>query len=444
MLLKEEEIDGKINIDEADLRRRYDEKYAPLQLTRLLFFTEEKQAKAVYEELRAGKSTVAEFKDRRPDQGGPVHYQETWLRPHTTPVDWQKPLANLKTGDYTDPLAWKNGFAILSLEERKDGSMEDLETTKKQIHKELRGEQETRLTVELVKQLRKKYAVEVDQDLVAAVDVDNLSEELADKPVLKTAKGPITAKDFVETIRKEHKFRKDYGFKKEEMDEIKQRVLNGIINQTVISWEAQDRHYEEKPPFQSVYNFYRQHRLIKELEERLFSGGTLTVDESEIAAYHQAHQEEFITPEIVTLAVLTDEGNKAEKVWIEVTLGNDFFALADKYYGHPPRTEQTPVDHLDPLLKEVVAKLAKNEVSPPFQHNGSLTMVKLLDRKAENPIPLAHLSKMIAEKLRKEKSAKLRTEFLMQLKSKSSISVDEDAWQAVKKELGDKDENNNQ
>ncbi|MDH4322373.1 MAG: peptidylprolyl isomerase [Desulfobulbaceae bacterium] len=439
MLLKYEEIDSKIVVDEQAIRQEYESSYTPRQMVQIFFFAEETPAKAAYDNLQNGTSAPAALKELAPADGGPTHYQEKEMRPINTPADWHDALAACKPDETAPPAPWGNGWVIL----RKNGPPaagddKDYDARKRQIGDALADKQNARLSAELMDRLNQKYNVQVDRELFASLPVDDtpLADDLAGKAIITTNLRTISVAEFMEKLKKEKTFRKDYGFQKEEADALKQRLLNGILSQTLTSWEAQDRHYENKPPLQPVYEFYCQHRLIKELENLLFAPQA-TTNTQEITEYYQAHLDEFSLPAAVTIATVSGDEATAKKFWTGVITGEDFMALAKKYYGNEPRQQQIPINHLAPELSQAILPLAIGEVSPPFLQKDNTVLVKLFGREKGGPLPLSQVGDNLGKDIIDKKFARLRAEYLDKLKAKSTISVDNTAWQALKKELGE-------
>jgi hypothetical protein len=186
---------------------------------------------------------------------------------------------------------------------------------------------------------------------------------------------------------------------------LKRNVLDRIISQTLTTWESLDRHYEKSPPFKETYEFYCGHRLIKELERRLFSPKTEFSDE-EVTEYYNRHPEKFTGLEIVTIVTLEADKKLADKIWAEIKQGENFSSVVRK----------------------------KGEVSPPFDVEGHSSMVKLMDRKVSSTKPLSEVREEIVELLREEEPARLRKNYVEQLLVRSDIEINEKAWKKLKKE----------
>ncbi len=442
MLLKQEEVDSKISIKDDDLRTLYDTDYAPLSHLEVFYFTQKETAEAAQKKLRSKTLSFSDLQTLKPDAGGPTHYYDSKkVRPNKMPDEWRQPIAALKAGEYTDVRPMGPGFAIVRLLERQDGDAADFAALKKVLFQTLQRREENNLTAELEKKLFKKYKVKINDAFVKKLDVDNLPTDQADTAVMTTTKGVMTARQFIDQINHQRQFMHSYSPQKK-IEVSKEAVLNAIVSQSLTSWAALDRHYEEKPPFKEVYQFYRHHRLIKELEKRLFIPNAKP-SEADIKTYYQKNLQEFSHPETVTIALVNNAGDKAKKFWMEITLGKDFFDLGTKYFGSRPPTQTFPINHLDKAIKAAIANLAPGEVSRPFAYQGHDALVKLLKHDPESPRPLTEVSEKISDTLFQKKMSTLRSKYLEQIKAKSSITVDDKVWQSVTKELGESDEKHN-
>ena len=436
MLLKNEAVDSKIRIRDKDLWARYKEQYSPQWHVRILHFDQEIQARQICEDLGSGRLVLSDMAEQAMIDKGIVNQEDKWLRPRNCPGPWRDALAGLGTGQVTQPLEMGKGFVCLCLQDKKGPEKADFDSLKSKIRLEVQKLRQSELTSELVRRLRKKYEVTVDEELFTELDVNNTPEEFMDKILITTNRVNVPVRVFLDQLHKEQSLRGYRHFQtKEAADYLKKMVLDRIIAQTLTSWESLDRHYEERAPFKWVYRFYCQHRLIKELERRLFVPEAEVKDE-EVAAYYEQHPDEFAGPEVVSIVVLEDDKRLADKIWAEVKRGADFFSVVRKYYAREIPVRRVPVDHLDPVMKEVVNKLTKGEVSAPFEVKGHSSMVKLVDRTVASRSPLSEVQEQIAQRLRQEKSDRLRRNFIRQLQARSDITINEKAWRDLRKEYG--------
>ena len=436
MLLKNEAVDSKIRIRDKDLWARYKEQYSPQWHVRIMYFEEEAQARKTCEDLGSGRLVLSDMAEQAMIDKGIVRNEAKWLRPRNCPGPWRDALAGFSTGQVTQPLEEGNGFVCLFLQDKKGPEKADFDSLKSKIRTKVQKLRQSELTSDLVRRLRKKYEVTVDEDLFTELDVNNTPEEIMDKILITTNRVNVPVRLFLDQLHKEQSLRGYHHFQtKEAADYLKQMVLDRIISQTLTSWESLDRHYEERAPFKWVYRFYCQHRLIKELERRLFVPEAEVKDE-EVAAYYEQHPDEFAGPEVVNIVVLEDDKRLADKIWAEVKRGADFFSVVRKYYAREIPVQRVPVDHLDPVMKEMVNKLTKGEVSAPFEVKGHSSMVKLVDRTVTSRSPLSEVQEQIAQRLWQEKSDRLRRNFMGQLQVRSGITINEKAWGDLRKEYG--------
>ena len=89
------------------------------------------------------------------------------------------------------------------------------------------------------------------------------------------------------------------------------------------------------------------------------------------------------------------------------------------------------------IVKAEIDKLVIGEVSEPFVIKGHHTIIKLIKRFPKTPMPLDHVSDQIAKMIEKDEFSRLRNEYLATLKERSTITVNNRAWEKIKKELSD-------
>lgn len=438
MILKYEEVDSKTNITDKDLRKRYKEFYTPGIVVRTFVFDEKKKASDVSDDLKSHTRTVEDIIKLPPEERGPVFTIENRYRPSTIPEKWSERLKGLGPGDVTEPFESGTNHMVLFVVDVTGPDDTDFENLKSKIEKELRKQAQAELTSKLIKKLKKKFHVEVDEELFKAIRPNNMTpEELLDKILVKTDKAEVSVSYFLKQAQKNiaGRGRRAMDMNEEEKKMLMRETLNTMISQSVTTWESIDRNFEKKKPFKLVYDFYTQHRLIKELEKRFFT--VTDVSEKEIALYYKEHLDEFTMPATVKYVELVDEERLIKKMWIEITTGEDISETAQKYYSRKPPVRNVPVDHLDPTLKEVLGKLAKGEVSDPFPKGDykKTAIVKLIERKPARPVPLEMTKEKIFPIIKKEKFNKQRSEYLEKLKAGSTIDVNKKAWEKIKKEL---------
>jgi parvulin-like peptidyl-prolyl isomerase len=436
LMLKNEEIDAKLELTPDQIRAHYDKEYCPQSQVEILYFHDLQIAEQAAAALRSGLHDMWYFKERSNIHGGEVYYQEKQLRPQKGNSEWLETVAAMRVGDVSQPLLWKDGYVVFRLLSRIWFDEADFEVHKDNVKRELRKIHEAKATARLVSDLKEKYNVQIDQELLAALDLYDMNGDKSDAKLITSSKSDITVQQFLEQVRKQKEFINGFGSEKEKQEKLKQRVLNNIMAQTLTTWAALDRHYEEKPPLKEVYEFYTQHRLIKELEKRLFEPEAV-VSYDEVAAYYRQHEEEFTQPAQVRFARMEYNGEMIDRVWAEIVTGIDFNKVAEKYTGKPATEAAQYSDQLVPVFKEVIDKLSPGEAAPPFLYNGQWLLIKLIDLRKSRVEPLAVAAQKISAKLQQEKFDRARLAFLDLLKTKVAITVNDSVWQALYAEMAE-------
>lgn len=434
MMLKNEEVDAKAKPTPEQLWAMYEEQYCPRWRIAVFFFATEEQAQAQAAALQQGEISTEELRELGHGEGGPLFYEAKWLRVPQITEEWFAALKGRQPGHITTPQPKGNYFIILHFMAEKGPDKEDFASVKKTIAAKVKDRLSGERTAALVEKLKKKYQVEVDEEFLAEIDETPLEMERAEKAVITTNAGEISAGAVQAMMAKERQFRKQYKFAAEDPDRLKERVVANMLAQTLISWEAMDRHYEKRPPFAAVYDFYRKHRLTKEIEKRYIKPQA-TVDEAEARAYYDAHQDEFSHPEMVSYILVEAEENLVKRMRREIAEGADFFKVVGKHFPGGLPVQQMPVNHLDPGLSSPLLALSKGEVSMPFTMNNNSAMVRLVNRRAAMPLPFPQVKDEIVKKLGDEKFTAARREFLDLLKERSAITVNKKVWNRLQKEL---------
>lgn len=438
MLLKTEEVDSKVEIPEAEAWAAYKKDFCPRWKIHILFFKDQALADADVVALRDGKVTVAELADQVKKEGGPQFYQSKMVRMPKIDERWREALSGAKPGDVASPIAMHGGYVVLMLDEVIAPDRADFGELREGIETDIRKVKGQELTAALVDRLKGKYGVRVDTEALAAINELPPTAEEGKKVVIATNRRNIDVAQFWAQMEKEKRFREKFKFKGRTLDELKQWILGNIISQTLISWEAMDRHYEEKDPFRQTYQFYRRHRLTREFEKK-FVLPKAQVDDADFERYYAKHAAQFTQPEMVSLAMLEGEAGLIEKIWGEITLGRDFFAVAQENFPGATPVRQVPRSHLDSDLRAVIDSLSKGEISKPFAYNGSMALVKFLGIKDKKVVPLADIREQIAKQVEEEKYGQVKKTLLETLKSRSDISVNEREWQRLRKEIEKED-----
>ena len=438
LMLKYEAVDSQINVTDADIKTRYEDEFLPRWLIQRLEFKEERLAMAAWQEISEGTLTVEDLLGRDPEEGGPIDTIENWVRPKQIDPGWTAVFKKVAVGEVVDPNEHDKGRILYILKEQKGGDEEDLARFSENIQKVLWKEQEDILTKALLDKLREKYQVTIDEERLAALDINAADDTFTDAPVITTNKENVSEKQFMAVIGRLRMSRPSAahaGEDEDKADEYKKETASNIIYQSVTNWEALDRHYEEKEPFKWEYEFNFNHRLVQTLERQLFAP-QVNVSEEEIKQYYEKNMGRYTQPTIVKLYIVDETQIPIDLVWADVAVGKNFEEAVKEHYDQPIQPQEAPSNHLDPEVREVVAKLIDGETSQIFTAQGIRVLVHLVERTPEAPLPLERVKQSIRSKIWEEKLNQIRNTYLDKIKSRSEIEVRQRNWEKIQKELG--------
>ncbi len=435
MLLKQEEIDSRLEKpSEAELRHLYNETYQPTLDLKIISLPSDKEVKSVREarlegqeaEKAAAAAGLPETPLWKSARIRPLSVDGVLQELFTAPRK-KGELLSLESGDGTSLLV-----EIVAIRE---GSDEDFALLKGKLEKKLRRQRNQALNSDLIKRLREKYKPLIHTERLAALH-DDSSPEIREAVIVEIAEVKVTGSRFLQIMAKERKlFQGRSGHSRISEENLKNRVVENIITQTLVGNEALARHYEERPPFKEVYDFYRRNRLNIEWKKAVIAP-QVVISDSQVEDEYKRMANHFRRPEEVDVAwVRTADRELARKVQQELMEGRDFFKVMIPRFGAGIEMKKLPLDSLDPFLQEIVAGLAPGQISSPVEKGEEIVFVKLIRRHQGQPTPLAMVSASLREKLQKKRFSELEKEMLAKLRNHSSVKVKPQVWERVRKNL---------
>lgn len=436
--LKYDAVDSQIKVTDAEVRKRYEEQFVPRYILEGMEFKDEAAAKAAFQELTDGEVPVAELLGRDAEAGGPIKTAEMTFRANAVEKRWKGIYKDLAIGDVLSPEKLGQNKVLWYLKDVKGADDEDFASLRESISADLWEEQEGALTRKLIEDLRVKYEVKVDEERLAAIDLHADRETFTDAPVITTSQQNVSEKEFVAVVDRLTKSRPMVAgdlLDEERTEKLKKDTAYNVIAQSVTNWESLDRHYEEKEPFKWEYDFNYNHRLVTDVQQRLFAAQATVTDE-EIKQQYEQNKKRYSVPARAKLYIVDATLGPIEQVWADVATGESFDAAVKKHLENYPRLQEVPVNHLDPEVKPVVEQLVEGETSQIFDAQGIKVLVHLSKRFPEAPIPFKRVQESIRQELYQRKLAQVEKSYLETLKSSSTIEVKQGQWKAIQKELG--------
>lgn len=440
MALKYEEIDSKVSVTDADLKKYFDENYSELWVLQILAFDSEVKAQKAYEYMLPFKGQVAGRLIFADLYGGSAEekadtYDEATVSVadfHKNKKDaWLAIVRKLGTGEVSIPFFSedRNKYLLLRLVEKRFAGDGIFLEKKKIIGELLYKEKRNQLNADFLEKLKIKYNVKVDDKLFDDLKLDaDYPKEFLDKKLVGVGEIEFTVNDFIYNASKEKNTRRTAPD-----DLIKRIVLDSMISQTLVNKESLARGYEKRPPLQATYEFYKQNRLKAEVEAGLLA--TVVVTDQDLQNYYDTNIASYSVPDKVTFFLLEGDEDVLKKIWVGTLQGGDFTELAKKY-SLDAHSQSQGVDSLSPVVVAELGKLNKGGVSLPFAVSGNYGLLKYLDRMPGQVQPFVQVKNNVLEQVKKEKFEIIKAEYLSKLKSRSQIDINERVWNGLVRELG--------
>lgn len=462
--LKTDEIDSKINITDSMLREEYNTHYSPIWNYHAMVIKDKSIADLLHNALAAGEITVEELLQFIQDLRSSAHGDQSSSEPVRQPSEkldrfqnldeqllevrlnvsrrpksgdevWSDNLQSLEVGSFSKPFAYQDVYVIVQLTGKTEGDEEDFTKIKRSIASKLRKEMQAQLTIDLINRLKEKYNVQVDEQRVRNIDPDSPDKNFSDYPLIRIGDSTITEKQVLDRVERDIQKTRMYGLKKGDTNLVLQKVIHGIISHTLITLESLNRHYEKTSPIKELMEFKQQNKLTLKLDKQI-QGQIGTISEDDIAAYFNAHQEEFTTPDIYKMAIIEDEEADLNKLWVDVVVnGTSVKEAAEKRLGELPVVRLYPANHLDDAVLEKVTSMSAGDVSRAFPFKDGFSIIYLASYTPSKVVGLEEVKKEIRDKISRERYQKLKKEYIEDLRKNASIQINDKAWTQIKAEL---------
>lgn len=172
-----QEIEGKIKVDENDIRGYYDEhkddfKTPEMYRASHILVGTEKEAQDIESELAKGGNfaqlAAAHSIDATSSRGGDVGY----FKLGQIIPDFEKACLRLKVGETSGIIHSQFGYHIVRLTDKKEPSIEPYDKVRPLIEAELEKKNRAELFDNLVLDMKEKYGVKIDDDAYATLSPD--------------------------------------------------------------------------------------------------------------------------------------------------------------------------------------------------------------------------------------------------------------------------------
>ncbi len=432
MLLKKEEIDDKlVKPDEEVLHQFYRENFTPRWQLRTISFRSEGDLQKFIDAYNASPdSSTEDLLETLAVSDKDYSLSSTiWQRPNRLPGKIIDLLKNVQDQRFSAPYSWGKTWQVievLTMEPASDDDFNQLQSTLKQQY---RKKQQNELNARLMKRLKEKYSVTVDQDLLKEIKYEGPPEDQAQEIVLEMLSRQITAAELHNAAKQQYDTFSPQQKMKVPFSQTLRRVLSAIISQNLVDAEALDRHYEERPPLKNTFDFYRKHRLIKELEQQLVVPEAQKVSEEEVRQLYEQRKAELTGPVVVEIVRgETVDSDLAMELQKKLRQGEDISRIMAVLGNRDSTSERLPLQHLSEPLQELLETLQPGQAGM-VKEDDRFVFAQLVTLPEQKTIPFAEVKDTLEAELKRKAFLKRRQEIVQQLRSRSTISIDQQQWQ---------------
>ncbi|SNR70377.1 peptidyl-prolyl cis-trans isomerase [Desulfurobacterium atlanticum] len=436
LLLQGDTLSEAKNVTDKEVEEFYKKEYLPLEKFHIFYFndrkTAEKAKKLIDQGVADGKVLAERLGIKNTDN---FERFTKYMRPFDIKDMKQRGmLFSANKGDVVGPLKDKDKWLIVIVVDKtfNDNRKKDFLKAAKEKLIKIR---EAQATQQLLDELKKKYKVKIYKDVLDKITSENVPEDIKNKVVLEVGNYALTAGGFGKFLKKEVEWQKHSRFGKVDINVAKKRVVDSIINQTLVGIEAINRHYERREPLKSMYEFYCQNRIIRELEDRIIKP-QVKVTDKDIKRYYELNKEKYRLPDKVKFRFLqTSDKKLIEKLYEKVKKGADFKKMTIDIMGYD-NVVTVPYNKLLPETKKVVDNLESGEVSAPIKIKDTYFLLQLLEKHRGEYKPLAEVRESIEkvvweEKFKRAKEDYVKKLYMNLLMNGKEIKVNWDVWNEI-------------
>ena len=432
MLFKKEEIDDKvITPDEKTLYKFYLESFTPhWQLRTVTFRTSEELDRFMAAYVASPDSSTEEIlASLSLTNDDYLLSSAVWDRPYHLPGKITSLLRAADTHRFSEPYPWRETWQVievLATEPAADDDFTQLRPSLEQLHLK---RQRTNLTAKLIEQLRKKYPIEIDQELLESIQYDGVPEEQAQQIVLKFLSFQVTAAELQNAAKQQYDSLAPQQKMKIPFSTTRQQVLEAIISQNLVDTEALERHYEQHPPLKSTFDFYRNHRLIRELERQIIQPEVQNVTAEAIREAYEKHKLQLSGPPLVEIIRgETTDPDLAARLHDKLREGEDFSAIMVVLGNRNSKPEKLPLQHLIDPVQEVLKTLRPGQTAM-VEDGENYIFIRLIKAPKQEIVAFDKVKQSLENELKRGAFLQKKQDVIQQLRKRSTIEINQQQWQ---------------
>jgi peptidyl-prolyl cis-trans isomerase C len=434
---------NKINITDEEIEKYFQEKNTRWHI-RQIFTKERNKAEKALKRLKNGETfaKVAQELSEGPyaAKGGGLGF----MRKGRMVEEWETAALSLKLGDFSDIVETSTGFHIIKLEEIKSPDMEALEMQKPGIKESLLKNKKKAVEKEWKESLEAKAKIKINQKLLK--EIIDPEEEKADEEIIAHVNGePIYLKDFLPLFKRKiagYNAMKERWHIKIDSDKVKNEVLDILINQNVIEYEALKRNYFKKnKEIKKQLDNYKRTLLVKAFKGQIIAP-QISLSKKELENYYKKHKKDYLSLAQYNLGLIEVKSKEAaEGIREELLAGADFPLLArEKSIAASAKrggaTGWVSERRLPERIKKEVERLKPGGITPVIEKDIHYVIVQLKEKKQGRLIPFAEVEERVKKALWSKKFNDFLNKYLKELRKITQIKIDKKAFKTVEEEFG--------
>ncbi len=356
--------------------------------------------------------SVAKETSQAPNKksGGDMGY----FKRGTHPKEIEDVAFRLKIGEISPPIATKDGFVLLKVEDKKPTEVRTYDKVTREIENTIRQEKTDKLFKKVSEELKKQYRGFID---TMAIKQNKETLGIVDDQ-------PITNQQLQERINKIPPFYRQ-GF---ESTEGKKRLCDQMLLEQIILREIEEQKLWLSNKFISQFEPRRVQTLIQTLR-KLETTDKVQVDTIEMKKDYQATIKDFKVPEQVRAReIVVKSDTQAARLRKEALAGKiSFDSLAKEYSIAPTKWQGGDMGYFSrgskpKEIEDAIFGLEKGKITKVIKlSDTSYTFLKVEDKKKAYTRPFSEVKEKIERKIRRQKEEKLYQDLIADLRNKAKI-----------------------
>jgi peptidyl-prolyl cis-trans isomerase C len=452
----EDEIRGKVNVTEDELRALYDRQKTAYQIA-WIFLRSRARAEEALEKIRSGRpfGEIAEIYSIDPSRsrGGDLGYRPIGNMPDNV----EAAIESMSPGDMTGVLEYDGYYAIIKLVDKQDREPMDYESAKVGLESMLMTKKITERQKALAEEYRRKFHVTYNDDVIALVaERTRAANPTEDGPpgrlpkfsgdelnlVIASRDGnDWTVGQYLERIGTVRDFgRPSYGADSEVIRSVMRDYLTGEL------WvlAAMDMGYGEREDVVSAADREYEREMITAFHDSLVKD--VKIDEAALRDFYDENKEQLMSEPTYNLAIIVLENKPAaQDVYGELRAGAGFAALARARSIDPMtkdeggeiketfvgRSLQQFPDVYDAVLKMKVGEYTEPMLLPPSWGPEGWMILKLVKKEDARQLKFEEVETMLSERVLQLEQDKVFAAWLADKMEEKNVTVNPDVLASI-------------